>query len=119
MFYLTLILLAVFGVAYAATDIDSTSSYSPHEPVYLDITSYNPTCTALYLHQLNVTRLTDVRPWSQTTDFTFDYNGYWAGESIIATIWGHELNKTTSALVERSDIAKVTVYNATNSTILE
>ena len=79
-------------------------------PVHLNVTTHNPVCTAAFLHHINVTRLTDVRPLYRDGVRGYGADQYENGVNVTAIIWPRDAAKVMRAIAERTEVRGVAAY---------
>ena len=79
-------------------------------PIYLNVTTHNPVCTTAFLHHINVTRLTDVRPLYRDGVRGYSADQYESGVNVTAIIWPRDAAKVMRAIAERTEVRGVAAY---------
>ena len=112
-----LIVCVAVGTAYGS-DLEHPA------PVELVITTHNPVCTAVFLHHIDVARLTDVRPLPAMPHYygsdAYSIDELRNGTGVSAVVWPHQVNGTMRAILEQPEVISVAAYpyaapNATHS----
>ena len=117
-----LVLLAVCAIA--TVGIAHGCGPAHPAPVELVITTHNPVCTAVFLHHIDVARLTDVRPLPAMPHYygsdAYSIDELRNGTGVSAVVWPHQVNGTMRAILEQPEVISVAAYpyaapNATHS----
>ena len=88
----------------------SLGAVPDHTVVELVITTHNPVCTAGFLHHINVTRLTDVRPLYRDGVRGYSADQYENGINVTAIIWPRDAAEVMRAVAERTEVRSVAAY---------
>ena len=109
---LVLGVLALSGAVYDAAHAEQDAAVEPgNSTVSLVVTTHNPACTAVHLDYLEVTRLTDVRPWYRNGTFGYTYDEITNGVNITAVIWARDSNMTIPSILERPEVSSISTYS--------
>ena len=96
-------------VCEAAPGVAHVNKSDP-APVHLVVTTHNPVCTAAFLHHIEVTRLTDVRPLYRDGVRGYGADQYENGVNVTAIIWPQDAAKVMRAVAERTEVRGVAAY---------
>ena len=101
--------VAASGAALGVVIPGMTNDADTHNPLTdIVITTHNPPCTAVFLHHLEATRLTDVKP----TLYRPGYSDaeYRNGINVTAVVLTSETNRIISAVLQRPEVSGVVAY---------
>ncbi len=101
--------VAASGAALGVAVLGITDETDTHNPLTdIVITTHNPPCTAVFLHHLEVTRLTDVKPTLHRPGYSdAEYKN---GIDVAAVVLTSDANRIIPAILQRPEVAGVAAY---------